>query len=183
MLVHARDPHVESGAFHLRRPLGFGDEFLLTYSWINSRRTSVMFWPWAAVAALKVLCNSTGTFRFIRFTCCGSGCLIALTSFQEVSISGDEYGMPEGTLACHSYLPQAWRQSIATLKMSCHSIARPAATACNCSRVLGTAPASMASHSAAAIPAARLASSTERLRVSRAERIRSPKNSPQTWRS
>src|SRR4051812_35262098 len=95
MLVHARDPHVESGAFHLRRPLGFGDEFLLTYSWINSRRTSVMFWPWAAVAALKALCSSTGTFRFIRFTCCGSGCLMALTSFQEVRISGYEYGRPE----------------------------------------------------------------------------------------
>ena len=73
---------IKGGAFHLRRPFGFGDECFATYFWMNSSSTSVMFFPSAAVTDLKLLCSSMGTFRFIRFTCCSSGCLIFLTSFH-----------------------------------------------------------------------------------------------------
>jgi len=67
MLIDGRDPHVQSRSFHPRRPF-FGDVLFETYCWINSISTSVMFRPLAAVAALKALCSSSGTFRFILFT-------------------------------------------------------------------------------------------------------------------
>jgi hypothetical protein len=59
MLINRAHPAVDSGAFHLRRPFG---EFLATKDLMNSINTSVMFCPWAAVVALKLLCSVTGTF-------------------------------------------------------------------------------------------------------------------------
>src|ERR1700751_3709923 len=59
MLIDGRDPHVEGGAFHLRRPFGLvAVEWSPTYSWMYFNSTSVMFWPWAAVMDLKALCSS-----------------------------------------------------------------------------------------------------------------------------
>src|ERR1035438_5640244 len=44
--------------------------------------TSVILWPWAAVADLKALCSGISTFRFIRFSFVTSTFLISLTSPQ-----------------------------------------------------------------------------------------------------
>jgi hypothetical protein len=79
VLIHGRDPHIENSAFHLRRPFGLG-ACLAMYDSMNFNSSSVMFWPRTAVAALKALCNSTGTFKFIRFTCCPATVTIDLTS-------------------------------------------------------------------------------------------------------
>ena len=79
-----------------------------------------------------------------------------------------------------SYLPQACRQIMARPAMAIQSTSSPAATACSCSRVLGTVPASMVSHSETVMPARPATSSADRPRASRAERIKLPKNSPVT---
>jgi len=50
---------------------------------MNFSSSSVMFWPRAAVAALKALCNSIGTFRFMRLTSSLLTVMIGLTSFLQ----------------------------------------------------------------------------------------------------
>jgi hypothetical protein len=82
VLIDGRDSHREGGALHQRRPFGFGEPCLEMSCWMKSSKTSVMFWPWAAVMDLKVLCRSTGTLRFILSTCGSSAFLILLTFFH-----------------------------------------------------------------------------------------------------
>ena len=82
MLVKSTDPHVEGGALHERRRFGFGEAFFATYDWMNSSNTVVMSRPCAAVEALKLLCKSMGTFRFILFIPNSLTVLILLTSPQ-----------------------------------------------------------------------------------------------------
>lgn len=59
----------EGGAFHPRRPfLGTMAPCLATNFSINSRSTTVMSVPWAAVMALKLLWRSEGMLTFTRLT-------------------------------------------------------------------------------------------------------------------
>ncbi len=84
VLIQAGDPKIQGGAFHWRRLFCFLAicPCSATYCWMCSINTSVMFTPWAAVADLKALWSSMGTFRFKRFTSDSVAFLIFLTSSQ-----------------------------------------------------------------------------------------------------
>src|ERR1019366_493100 len=91
MLIEGGDSHVEGGALHARRRFGFVEECLSTYASMNFSSTVVISRPCLAVEALKLLCNSMGTFRFILFIPNSLTVLILLTPLKEVSVSTYEY--------------------------------------------------------------------------------------------
>src|ERR1019366_2294067 len=68
VLIDGGDSHVKGGALHARLPfLGAAGSFLATYFSMNSRSTSVISRPCAAVVDLKLRGSSVGVLIFKRF--------------------------------------------------------------------------------------------------------------------